>query len=145
MDCENGETRRANPRPNRGDRFQTRCTGTVPQPKPQGGACEQVVIAGPGPSSSGTCSSYPHSESIKAADGQVHSDIPMWLVTAEGTLGVDDFLKTDSGDMPPVIHVDSTAPLHSTTDGSLDRRDVGNLLQTRLPFRRRSGWCSTFR
>ena len=86
-------------------------------------ACEQVVIgAGPWAKQFWDMLELPSTVSIKGADGQVHSDIPMWIYWSlqEGTLGVDpDFLKTDSGDMPPVIHVDSTAPLHSTTDGSL--------------------------
>ena len=71
----------------------------------------------------------------------------MWIYWSlqEGTLGVDpDFLKTDSGDMPPVIHVDSTAPLHSTTDGSLVTDEMWGFITNRLPFRRRSGWRSTF-
>jgi glycine/D-amino acid oxidase-like deaminating enzyme len=38
----------------------------------------------------------------------------------EGTLGVDpDLQKTNDGKMPPVIHVDTDAPLHSDVDGSL--------------------------
>ena len=37
-----------------------------------------------------------------------------------GTLGVDPKLgKTDDGNMPPVIHVDTDAPLYSDIDGSL--------------------------
>ena len=48
--------------------------------------------------------------------------MPMWTYCSlqEGTLGVDpNFLKTDAGDQPPVIHVDSDASLHSTSDGRL--------------------------
>ena len=86
-------------------------------------ACDQVVIgAGPWAKQFWDMLELPSTVSIKGADGQVHSDIPMWIYWSlqEGTLGVDpDFLKTDAGDMPPVIHVDSTAPLYSTTDGSL--------------------------
>ena len=38
----------------------------------------------------------------------------------EGTLGVDPELqKTNDGKMPPVIHVDTDAPLRSDVDGSL--------------------------
>jgi glycine/D-amino acid oxidase-like deaminating enzyme len=38
----------------------------------------------------------------------------------EGTLGVDPKLGlTNDGRMPPVIHVDTDAPLHSDVDGSL--------------------------
>ena len=42
------------------------------------------------------------------------------LVTAEGTLGVDPKLQvTNDGAMPPVIHVDTDAPLYSDEDGRL--------------------------
>jgi glycine/D-amino acid oxidase-like deaminating enzyme len=38
----------------------------------------------------------------------------------EGTLGVDpDFQKTNDGRMPPVLHVDTDAPLYSDIDGAL--------------------------
>jgi len=38
----------------------------------------------------------------------------------EGTLGVDpNMLKTNDGKMPPVIHVDTDAPLYSDIDGRL--------------------------
>ena len=46
-------------------------------------------------------------------DGK-QKEVPMWIYWSlqEGTLGVDpNMLKTDSGDKPPVIHVDSDAPL----------------------------------
>lgn len=64
----------------------------------------------------------PASVSIKAPDGTVHPGVPMWAYWAlqEGTLGVPpDFLKTNDGGMPPVIHVDTDAPLYSDVDGSL--------------------------
>jgi len=36
-----------------------------------------------------------------------------WMLQ-EGVIGVDaDFLKMNNGQQPPVIHVDSTAPLYS--------------------------------
>src|SRR3972149_3012230 len=38
----------------------------------------------------------------------------------EGTLGVDPAMQqTSDGPLPPVIHVDTDAPLHSDVDGSL--------------------------
>ena len=44
---------------------------------------------------------------------------PIWCLQ-EGTLGVDPKLqRTNDGKMPPVIHVDTDAPLHSDVDGSL--------------------------
>ena len=59
---------------------------------------------------------------IKSADGGIHKDVPMWVYWSlqEGTLGIDPSLhRTDNGFFPPVIHVDSDAPLYSDVDGSL--------------------------
>ena len=56
------------------------------------------------------------------ADGSTISGVPMWVYWClqEGTLGVDRAMqKTNDGKMPPVIHVDSDAPLLSDEDGSL--------------------------
>src|ERR1700741_867557 len=53
---------------------------------------------------------------VKARDGKVHHNVPMWIFWSlqEGTLGVDPNLqKTNDGKIPPVIHVDTDAPLHS--------------------------------
>jgi glycine/D-amino acid oxidase-like deaminating enzyme len=55
-------------------------------------------------------------------DGKAHPNVKMWryMCLQEGTLGVDPHLqKTNDGRMPPVIHVDTDAPLHSDTDGTL--------------------------
>jgi glycine/D-amino acid oxidase-like deaminating enzyme len=59
---------------------------------------------------------------VLAPDGRLHSDREMWTYWSlqEGTLGVDPrFLTDNSGAMPPVVHVDSDAPLHDDRDGSL--------------------------
>jgi glycine/D-amino acid oxidase-like deaminating enzyme len=59
---------------------------------------------------------------IKGRDGKMHDNVPMWtyLCLQEGTLGVDPNLqRTNDGKMPPVIHVDTDAPLYSDVDGSL--------------------------
>jgi glycine/D-amino acid oxidase-like deaminating enzyme len=64
----------------------------------------------------------PRTVTIKGRDGALHSDVPTWRYWCleEGTLGVDpDLQKTNDGKMPPVIHVDTDAPLHSDVDGSL--------------------------
>ncbi|MEM7293871.1 MAG: FAD-binding oxidoreductase [Pseudomonadota bacterium] len=86
-------------------------------------ACD-YVIAGPGPWAKTLWDmlELPKTISIKGSDGTVHDDINMWIYWSlqEGTLGVDpEVQKTNDGVMPPVIHVDSNAPLHSTEDGSL--------------------------
>jgi len=86
-------------------------------------ACDQVVVAvGPWINRLWTLLELPKTVTIKGRDGGLHEDIPMWRYWAleEGTLGVDPNLqKTNDGGMPPVIHVDSDAPLHSDVDGSL--------------------------
>jgi len=56
------------------------------------------------------------------ATGEISEDIPMWTYWSlqEGTLGVDPKLQvTNDGAMPPVIHVDTDAPLFSDEDGRL--------------------------
>jgi len=85
--------------------------------------CDEVVVgAGPWVKSIWDMLDLPKEVSIKAADGSLHEGIPTWrfLCLEEGVLGVDpEFQKTNSGDMPPVIHVDTDAPLLSDVDGSL--------------------------
>jgi glycine/D-amino acid oxidase-like deaminating enzyme len=64
----------------------------------------------------------PKGISIKGRDGKVHDNVPMWTFWSlqEGTLGVDPKLqRTNDGKMPPVIHVDTDAPLYSDVDGSV--------------------------
>jgi hypothetical protein len=52
----------------------------------------------------------------------MHHNVPMWTFWSlqEGTLGVDPKLqRTNDGKMPPVIHVDTDAPLTSDVDGKV--------------------------
>ena len=61
----------------------------------------------------------PNNIAIKGSDGIIHDNVPMWhyWMLTEGVLRVDpNFLKTDDGKMPPVIHVDTDAPLYSDRD-----------------------------
>jgi glycine/D-amino acid oxidase-like deaminating enzyme len=85
--------------------------------------CEHVVVGvGPWIKNIWDILDLPKSISIKGRDGEMHHDIPMWTYWClqEGTLGVDpDLQKTNAGAMPPVIHVDTDAPLYSDVDGSL--------------------------
>lgn len=85
--------------------------------------CEQVIVgAGPWARSFWEMLDLPATVSIKGRDGSMHDDVPMWTYWAleEGTLGVDPALqKTNDGKMPPVIHVDTDAPLYSDVDGAL--------------------------
>ena len=81
-----------------------------------------VVAVGPWVSKIWAMLDLPESVSIKGADGTMHHGIDMWRYWCleEGTLGVDPNLqKTNDGAMPPVIHVDTDAPLQSDVDGSV--------------------------
>ena len=85
--------------------------------------CEFVVVAtGPWVKQFWEMLDLPHEVNIKAKDGLIHDGIPMWVFWSlqEGTLGVDPRMqRTNDGVMPPVIHVDSDAPLFSSVDGTL--------------------------
>jgi methylglutamate dehydrogenase subunit A len=86
-------------------------------------ACDYVVVgAGPWVNRIWNLLDLPKTVSIKGRDGMMHDGVRMWKYWCleEGTLGVDpDMHKTNDGSMPPVIHVDTDAPLHSDIDGSL--------------------------
>jgi hypothetical protein len=63
----------------------------------------------------------PATITVKGRDGKDY-ERPMWTYWClqEGTLGVDpNFLTDNEGRMPPVIHVDTDAPLYDDIDGSL--------------------------
>jgi glycine/D-amino acid oxidase-like deaminating enzyme len=85
-------------------------------------ACDQLVIApGPWAKTIWDMLELPGTVDINS-NGEIHRDIPTWVYWSlqEGTLGVDpEMQKTNDGKMPPVIHVDSNAPLYSDVDGSL--------------------------
>ena len=85
--------------------------------------CDQVIVgAGPWVKQIWDMLDLPTAISIKGRDGKMHDGVPMWTFWSlqEGTLGVDPKLqRTNDGKMPPVIHVDTDAPLYSDVDGSL--------------------------
>jgi methylglutamate dehydrogenase subunit A len=85
--------------------------------------CDYVVIgAGPWIRDFWTMLDLPKSVTIKGRDGKLHQDVPMWRFwqLEEGVLAVDPgFLTTNAGAMPPVIHVDTDAPLYSDKTGKL--------------------------
>ena len=59
---------------------------------------------------------------VTSPDGSVAADQPMWTYWAlqEGTLEVDPReFKDNDGNFPPVMHVDSDAPLYDDIDGGL--------------------------
>lgn len=86
-------------------------------------ACDFVVVGvGPWVKQVWDMLELPKAIEIKGRDGKVHQDVPMWVYWSlqEGTLGVDPTLqRTNDGRMPPVIHVDTDAPLLSDVDGKL--------------------------
>ena len=85
--------------------------------------CDYVIVGvGPWIKSIWEMLDLPKFISIKSRDGKMHDNIRMWTYWClqEGTLGVDpDFQKTNDGKMPPVIHMDTDAPLYSDIDGAL--------------------------
>ena len=85
--------------------------------------CDQVIVGvGPWVKQIWDMLDLPNAISVKGRDGKVYDGRQMWTFWSlqEGTLGVDPALqKTNAGDMPPVIHVDTDAPLYSDVDGSL--------------------------
>jgi len=85
--------------------------------------CDQVVVGvGPWVNSIWQMLDLPKTVTIKGRDGKRNDGIPMWhyMALQEGTLGVDpDYQRTNDGRMPPVIHVDTDAPLYSDRDGAL--------------------------
>jgi glycine/D-amino acid oxidase-like deaminating enzyme len=85
--------------------------------------CDYVVVGvGPWVNRIWNMLELPRTVAIKSQDGAMHDGVRMWkyLCLEEGTLGIDPNLhKTNDGRMPPVLHVDTDAPLYSDVDGSL--------------------------
>jgi glycine/D-amino acid oxidase-like deaminating enzyme len=85
--------------------------------------CEQLVIAaGPWIRDLWAMLDLPASIAVTMPDGTVHPDRPMWTYWAlqEGTLAVDPReFTTNQGGFPPVLHVDSDAPLYDDRTGDL--------------------------
>jgi glycine/D-amino acid oxidase-like deaminating enzyme len=85
-------------------------------------ACDTVVVGvGPWVNKIWNLLELPKKITVKA-NGKVRDDVPMWKFWCleEGTLGVDPHMhRTNDGRFPPVLHVDTDAPLHSDRDGKL--------------------------
>jgi methylglutamate dehydrogenase subunit A len=85
--------------------------------------CEQLVIAaGPWVRDLWAMLGQPSHIAVTAPDGTVHDGQPMWTYWAlqEGTLAVDPKeFTTSQGGFPPVLHVDSDAPLYDDHTGEL--------------------------
>ena len=85
--------------------------------------CEVVIVgAGPWIKQIWDMLGLPPAITIKGRDGKLHENVPMWTFWSlqEGTLGVDPKLqRTNDGQMPPVIHVDTDAALYSDVDDAV--------------------------
>jgi glycine/D-amino acid oxidase-like deaminating enzyme len=85
--------------------------------------CDEVVVAvGPWVRDLWAMLDLPRTITVKDRDGTTHENVPMWrfLQLEEGVLDVPlDLLATNDGGTPPVMHVDTDAPLLSDVDGSL--------------------------
>jgi glycine/D-amino acid oxidase-like deaminating enzyme len=84
--------------------------------------CDQVVIAaGPWVRHFWHMLDLPDEVEVKGRDGNTYTR-PMWTYWClqEGTVEVPpNFFLTDAGDLPPVLHVDTDAPLIDDVDGSV--------------------------
>jgi glycine/D-amino acid oxidase-like deaminating enzyme len=84
--------------------------------------CEQLIVAaGPWVRDFWHMLDLPSTVTVLGRDGKQYQR-PMWTYWClqEGTLGVDPgYLMDAEGKMPPVIHVDTDAPLYDDSDGSL--------------------------
>ena len=85
--------------------------------------CEHIVVAvGPWIRDFWDFLGLPKKINIKEAGGHVHKNVDMWRYwqLEEGVLRVKpEVLLTNNGEMPPVLHVDTEAPLKSDVDGSI--------------------------
>jgi methylglutamate dehydrogenase subunit A len=85
-------------------------------------ACEQVVVAaGPWVRDLWHMLDLPATTIVRGRDGTEY-ERPMWTYwcLVEGTLGVEpSYLLDNDGHLPPVIHLDTDAPLYDDADGSL--------------------------
>ena len=85
--------------------------------------CDQLIIAaGPWIRDLWAMLGLPEQVSVTGRDGTVDHGRPMWTYWAlqEGTLGVHPKELTDNrGEFPPVLHVDSSAPLYDDVSGDL--------------------------
>ena len=85
--------------------------------------CEQVIVGvGPWLRDIWNMLELPKKILFKDEKGETHIDYPMWhyWFLTEGVLRLNPLTqKANDGNMPPVIHVDTDAPLYSDIDQSL--------------------------
>jgi glycine/D-amino acid oxidase-like deaminating enzyme len=86
-------------------------------------ACEHLVIAaGPWVRDFWTMLDLPKQITVRDREGRDHEGVDMWRFwqLEEGVLRLPpETLLTNDGALPPVIHVDTNAPLFSDVDGSV--------------------------
>jgi len=86
-------------------------------------ACDYLVLgAGPWAQNFWKMLELPDRIDVKDGNGDIHKDMKMWTYWClqEGTLGVKpEYGMGNNKTFPPVIHVDTDAPLISSEDGSL--------------------------
>ncbi len=91
-------------------------------------ACDYLVAApGPWAKSVWEMLDMPRRVTLREGPAGRQREVPMWVYWClqEGTLDVDPgSFTSNSGEQPPVLHVDSSAPLYSDRDGSLLREDL---------------------
>jgi FAD dependent oxidoreductase len=98
--------------------------GAVTAVETDGGdiACDHVIVAaGPWVRDLWRMLDLPGVVSVRGRDGKRY-ERPMWTYWClqEGTLGVDPSTLLDNdGNLPPVVHLDTDAPLYDDIDGSL--------------------------
>jgi methylglutamate dehydrogenase subunit A len=86
-----------------------------------------IVGAGPWVRDFWNMLDLPKQIAVTDLNGDRHEDVDMWRFwqLEEGVLKVDpELLQTNDGVMPPVIHVDTDAPLISDVDGSVITEDM---------------------
>ena len=85
--------------------------------------CQHVIIgAGPWTRDFWNMLGLPNKIDLKDLDGNLYKGVNMWRFwqLEEGVLQVEpEILLTNDGEVPPVIHVDTDAPLLSDGDGSV--------------------------
>jgi glycine/D-amino acid oxidase-like deaminating enzyme len=87
--------------------------------------CEHLVVAaGPWVRDLWKLLDLPEKVTVKGPDGELYRDMWTYWSLQEGVLGVEPtFLTDNEGEMPPVIHVDTDAPLYD---------EVGELVTDQL-------------
>jgi hypothetical protein len=108
---------------------------------------EQVIVAvGPWVKSIWTMLGLPNTLDVRTPDGSVHADQEMWTYwyLQEGEIDVDPgLLSLPDGSMPPVLHVDSDAPLYDDDGGLITGLWGTTSARPAASGERRPSWSGT--